>query len=90
MFNQIAPPNCQDILEDKFGEPIDCELGEWRHGPLRIEVYYRAEDDTYWRARYRVSTDGETNELREGLASIVRVWPSRVTAIEYTTSEPTS
>lgn len=85
----IIAPTCQDIFEDKL-EAVHWDSAEWRHGVLRMEVYYRAEDDTYWRARYRVSTDGETNELREGLASIVRVWPSRVTAIEYTTSEPTA
>ncbi|WP_149648883.1 hypothetical protein [Azospirillum argentinense] len=55
----------------------------WRHGAYITQVFHRAADDTYWRALYCLSTDGETNGLREGDAEITQVRPVEKTVIDY-------
>ena len=55
----------------------------WRHGSYVDEVFHRASDDTYWMASYRLSTDGETNELHEGDAEIRQVVPQEKTVVTY-------
>lgn len=78
-------PTCEELFDEVHGGPVSREDdASWRHGSYRTEVYHRKSDDTFWMAKYRVSTDGETNELREGLASIDQVWPKHVTKTVYT------
>lgn len=55
----------------------------WRHGTRETQVFHRKADDTYWQAQFRLSTDGDTNELAEGLATITRVYPHQVTVVAY-------
>ena len=50
-------------------------------------MFKRVSDTTYWQAHYRVSTDGETHELREGDADVSRVYPHEVKAVVYTDAE---
>lgn len=52
-------------------------------GVYSKEVYHREADDTYWQVSYRMSTDGETNELRDGLAPIVSVYPHEIKTTVY-------
>lgn len=66
-------------LEEIQSEPTDT----WRHGSVMETIYHREEDNTHWRAVYRVSADGETNELREGYADITQVEPRQVTVTQY-------
>lgn len=80
----IEIPTAEQLLEeDGFDVISQDSIDRWRHGTLERSIYKRESDGTYWRATYRVSTDGETNELREGLAKIVQVEPQEVTVIEY-------
>lgn len=69
------PPTCEEIWNEKL-ELIEeaTRHGYWRYGSEVKEVYKR-DDGTYWSVGYRRSTDGETNELRDGLATIFQVWP---------------
>ena len=77
-------PTCEQIFQDELGEPIfSSDDASWRHGSRRTEVYLRTSDHTYWRVHYCVSTDGETNELREGLAQIAQVEPYEKMVIAY-------
>ena len=79
----ITKPTCAQIcneeLEFKHREIDDS----WRHGVRRMDVYFRKQDSTYWLVEYRVSTDGETNELREGFATITQAESFEKTVISY-------
>lgn len=59
----------------------------WRHGTRETDVFHRSADDTYWSAHYLLSTDGETHELKEGLATIKKVYPHQVTVTRYSESQ---
>lgn len=37
----------------------------WRHGNYVTQVWRRVEDRTFWQVTFRVSGDGETNEMRD-------------------------
>ena len=77
-------PTCKQIFnEDGFKSVKLTENSGWRHGVKREEIFYRESDDTYWSVVYRVSTDGETHELREGIATIFQVKPVKVEKIDY-------
>lgn len=79
-------PTREQLLEEELGDPVQCKDDtSWRHGSYRTEVYHRQSDGTYWRAKYCVSTDGETNGLRDEHVGckIVQVWPVQVTVTEY-------
>ena len=85
----MRPPTCDEIFNNELREPVlRADDATWRHGCYRTEVYYRYTDGTHWRATYRVSTDGETNELREGLARMVRVYPHEVMTTVYREDPP--
>ncbi len=82
-------PTCDQLLEEEGVTLVErVDDATWRHGCYRTDIYHRPDDDTYWRASYRVSTDGETNELREGSADIVRVWPVVKPTTIYVTKAP--
>lgn len=84
----MTKPNCQEIWNGELGHPIKREDdGSWRHGVYRTDVYRRETDNTYWQVFYRVSMDGETNELREGYASIDQVVPREITTIIFESAE---
>lgn len=77
--------DAQTIIDENLS-PVWREADDsWRHGSYITEVYKREEDDTYWMAQYRLSTDGETDELREGFAVIQQCWPKTITTVAYTT-----
>lgn len=75
-------PTCEQLFNEEL-ESVQTINNTWRHGYHRIETFHRKEDDTYWQAGYRVSADGETNELREGFATILKVKPVKVETISY-------
>jgi hypothetical protein len=78
-------PTCEDLFRHDEGDVYievqhETETG-WRHGHYVCDVFHRASDDSYWSASYRVSTGGDTNELREGFAEISRVIPVEKTIV---------
>ena len=92
-MNDIVKPTCSDLCEESETTEVYKLVSQnhdtsWRHGTRETDVFHRESDDTYWQAKYRLSTDGETNELREGLADISQVWPQQVMKTVYTTERP--
>ena len=84
MTTPIAP-TCKQLCNEDL-ELIEHKVDDgWRHGFYVTRIYQRDEDGTFWRASYRMSTDGETNELREGLARIAQVFPREKTVTIYET-----
>lgn len=89
--NKPIPPTCEELFEcdpEQFTMVEREADASWRHGAYMADVYRRLSDDTYWSATYRRSTDGETNELREGDAIIQQVVPQQVTKLTYVVLEP--
>ena len=82
---KAEPPTCEELLEDKTNfESVSRETDDsWRHGVYVDQTFLRKTDNTYWSASYRLSNDGETNELREGTASIVQVYPVHKITTQY-------
>lgn len=83
MKNKI--PTHEELSSEKLTCVSNRILDDWRHGVVRSAVFYRASDGTYWKVIYRVSTDGETNELADGTAGIFKVRPVSVVVTEYVT-----
>jgi hypothetical protein len=80
----IVPPTCKEIFNETGFECVERrDNAGWRHGHYRNEVYRREADSTLWSVCYRVSTDGETNELREGTAEISQVEAYQKTITAY-------
>jgi len=74
-------PTCEELMEmDSVYREAD---DSWRHGSYVDEVFHRTYDDTFWNASYCLSYDGETNELREGVAGIEQVTPVEKTVVKY-------
>jgi hypothetical protein len=70
----ITRPTCEEIYQEDLGDAVLREADDsWRHGSYVTEVYHRATDNTYWQVSYDLSTDRETNGLRDGSASVVQV-----------------
>ena len=79
----MEPMTCQQICDGEL-EPVSSHADpSWRHGCRMTNVYHRESDNTYWEARFRLSTDGECNELREGIANISQVEPFQEMATKY-------
>ena len=79
-MENAVKPTCEELWEGYGFEEIETNvMGTWRHGVMREDIFLRESDQTYWLADYRVSTDGETNELREGGADIYKVIPATKT-----------
>ena len=76
-------PDRDYILVEKEADP------SWRHGCYMSSTWKRKSDNTFWFSSYRVSTDDETNELRDGECDIIRVYPvtKTVQVTEYVTKE---
>lgn len=84
MSKSTRPPTCKILFNEEFGDPIQTiDDASWRHGVYRTEVFHRQSDNTFWQAKYRVSTDGETHGLRDNEAVIVQVLPQEITAVIY-------
>ena len=80
----METPTCEELFDEDGFKSVHREADDsWRHGSYISEVFLRESDNTYWRASYALSTDGETNELREGTASITQVAPKEVSTITY-------
>jgi hypothetical protein len=80
----MTKPTAKQLWNEELDEPIWHEdTTGWRHGYYTNQVYLRKEDNTYWMASYEVSTDGETNGLREGTAKIVQCMPFTKTITSY-------
>lgn len=77
-------PTCDQLDDGADFTSVKREADDsWRHGSYVSEIFHRIADDTYWQAEYRLSTDGETNELREGTALITQVKPEQQTVTVY-------
>jgi hypothetical protein len=77
-------PTCEQLInEDRLKSVLRIADDSWRHGAYITQVFYRESDGTYWQAKYRLSTDGETDELAEGLAFIIQVEPYEVKTTAY-------
>lgn len=84
-MTSVVMPTCDELYEwnDKRVTEYDFETvsehsdNSWRHGTRETVVFRRKSDGTFWEAKYRLSTDQECNELREGYAMIRRVYPHR-------------
>ena len=73
----MEAPTCEQILEEEGLIRVLRESDpSWRHGTYEREVY-RRDDGSFWEVRFRLSTDRETNELREGTAQIKQVFPKK-------------
>jgi hypothetical protein len=76
-------PTCKQLFNEELPLADRKTDDSWRHGVRVTEVYRRDEDGTFWQAKYRLSTDGETNELRDGDAQIVQVFPREINVTVY-------
>ncbi len=77
-------PTHEDLSDEIGVKSVHREADDsWRHGSYVTEVFHRESDNTYWMASYRLSTDGETNELRDGEADIKQVEPFERTVTDY-------
>lgn len=91
-FVKLEKPTCGELFDaiysSKFFEQVDRKVDDnRRHGCYVAEVYKRLSDETFWRVTYCRSTDGETNGLRDGDATICRVVPKTVSVTRYETIE---
>jgi len=76
-------PTAEQLNDEDGFESVDRKSSPWRHGEYVSQVFRREADNTFWCARYRLSTDGETNELRDGGAVITQVRPEQRTVTVY-------
>ena len=85
----MIPPTCEQISEEDGVEVVDRQTDDsWRHGVRVKEVFHRPSDHSFWRVEYRLSTDGETNELADGTADISQVWPAQKLVTVYISLPP--
>jgi len=79
----MSAPTCDQLFNEELGQPIYRDVDDsWRHGCYITEVYLRTSDQSYWRAKYRISDRG-AHELREGIAAIEQVEPYETTVTAY-------
>ena len=74
----VEQPTCEQIwdgIDEEFTEVDSHSDPSWRHGSYMTDVYKRESDNTFWQVSYCRSGDGETNEFREGYATICQVEP---------------
>ena len=74
----------QEKLQLIFSDTVD----KWRWGTIERDIYRRLSDDTYWSIYYRMSSDGETNEFRDGETEVTQVYPTTKVIIEYVEKQP--
>lgn len=90
----VVAPTCAELSDAGWAgseySSVQREADDsWRHGSYITETFKRASDETYWRASYCLCLAIGANELREGIATIVRVYPHTVTVTTYR-PEPTT
>lgn len=81
-------PSMTDLYEASHKKHSDIETvyeesAQWKHGQTFFTVFRRISDDTFWRVVYDVSYDLQTHNLRDGDASVARVFPRQVTKTIY-------
>ena len=76
-------PTCEELWNEELEEVYRSSKTGWRHGTTESTVFYRESDETYWKAIYQLSTDSETNDLRDGYAIIRQVVPKQVITVIY-------
>ena len=82
-------PTCEDLIEENGYQEVNRHVDDrWRHGSYITQVFKRLDDGTYWRAKYELSSDGETHGLRDNDADIIQVWRRNIIAFEYVTMSP--
>lgn len=90
---EVVEPTKEDFLEEVL-ESVHREADDsWRHGCYIYQVFHRKEDDTYWAVNYNLSSDGETNGLREGdydIDQVERVEKTITTVAYETIAKPES
>ncbi len=80
------PPTNEQMLEEDGVRCVSRETDDsWRHGCRVTQVFHREADDTYWQAKYRLSTDGETHGLRDDdePTYVMQVKPVNVATVHY-------
>lgn len=87
-MSDIVAPTCEQICDKRGFGLVHTTREPWRHGNYVTAVYLREADKTYWKVLYALSTDGETNELREGGAEISRCWPFQKMVTAYLDTPP--
>ena len=75
----------QEQLVEEDGLEIVSRVSDasWRHGTYETQVFHRKTDDTFWEVTFRLSTDGETNELTDGGYYIKQVHPQERVVVVY-------
>ena len=76
-------PTCEELWNEELEEVYRNSKIGWRHGTTESVVFYRESDETHWKAIYKLSTDCETNDLRDGYAVIRQVVPKQVMTVVY-------
>ncbi len=84
---KIVPPTHEDLYEDVLKRVLREPDDSWRHGCSIYAVYHREEDNTYWGVQYNLSTDGETNGLRDGECDINQVERIEETVVQVSYKE---
>ena len=87
MSIEKRPPSQEDLWNHEEVEGIRLVSSTLEtisgRGVVVRKVFHREEDDTYWRAQYRVTLDYETDELREGRAEVDQVVPVQAQCTLY-------
>lgn len=87
----LPPVTAEDIKEGEFAEGFELMYSDadpsWRHGCYMSQVFKREADNTFWKVHYRRSADGETNELSEGMATVLQVFQHTETVTVYKETE---
>ena len=80
----METPTKEQFLEED-GLKIVSRISDasWRHGTYETHVFHRETDNTFWQVVFRLSTDGETNELREGGYQVKQVTPQEKIVVVY-------
>lgn len=87
-MTDLIKPTCEQLLDEDGLKSVQRDADDsWRHGAYISQVFHRTDDDTYWGVNYELSTDGETNGLREGTADILQVRPVTKTVTDYVATE---
>lgn len=84
----MEKPTCKQLFNEELKSVARESDDSWRHGCRIREVFVRESDNTFWQADYDLSTDGETNGLREGYAKIFQVEPYQVSVTRYRSTPP--
>lgn len=75
-------PTCEQIFNEELELVTERADPSWRHG-CNMTAVFKRDDGTFWEAKFQVSTDGETNGLRDGDARITQVFPKQITITVY-------